>query len=202
MKLLRQLSLQSKMIIFIVALVLFQIGTMSYVSTNLVDTILEDQMGKRVLSVSQTIASMPEVARLLKQRDPDGQLQVLAESVRLKTGAQFVVIGDSQAHQLWREMRVLANRGRSITERLGADVQSIIACRSREIDFSGELDVMDKRLQGLSVVEHKYLFAAQQSLRECGTCRSSALHYCGLASKQLEQEMAVLLPPLKAAGKN
>ena len=62
MKLLRKYSLQSKMIIFIVALVLFQIGIMGLVSSNLVDTILEDQLGKRVLDVSQTIATMPEVA--------------------------------------------------------------------------------------------------------------------------------------------
>jgi two-component system CitB family sensor kinase len=94
MKLLRQFSLQSKMIIFIVALVLFQIGSMAIVSTNLVDTMLEDQMGKRVLGVSQTIASMPEVASLLEEQDPDGKLQVLAETIRLKIGAQFVVIGD------------------------------------------------------------------------------------------------------------
>ena len=87
------------MIIFIVALVLFQIGSMGFVSTNLVDTILEDQMGKRVLGVSQTIATMPEVARLLEEQDPDGELQVLAEAIRLKTGAQFVVIGDREGRR-------------------------------------------------------------------------------------------------------
>jgi sensor histidine kinase regulating citrate/malate metabolism len=53
-------------------------------------------MGKRALDVSQTIATMPEVARLLEERDPDGELQVLAEAIRLKTGALFVVIGDRQ----------------------------------------------------------------------------------------------------------
>jgi len=87
------------MIIFIVALVLFQIGSMGFVSTNLVDTILEDQMGKRVLDVSQTIATMPEVARLLEEEDPDGELQMLAEAIRLKTGAQFVVIGDREGRR-------------------------------------------------------------------------------------------------------
>ena len=96
MKLLRKLSLQSKMILFIVALVLFQIGTMGLVSTNLIETLLEDQLGKRVLSVSQTIATMPEVARLLEAKDPDGKLQVLAEEIREKIGAQFIVIGDRQ----------------------------------------------------------------------------------------------------------
>ena len=99
MKLLRQFSLQSKMIIFIVALVLFQTGIMGFVSTNLVNTILEDQSGKRVLDVSQTIATMPEVARLLGEQDPDGKLQVLAEAIRVKTGAQFVVIGDRQGRR-------------------------------------------------------------------------------------------------------
>ncbi len=74
MNLLRKFSLQSKMIIFIVALVLFQIGIMGLVSSNLVNTILEDQLGKRVLDVSQTIATMPEVAKLLAQQDPDGEL--------------------------------------------------------------------------------------------------------------------------------
>jgi len=96
MNLLRKFSLQSKMIIFIVALVLFQIGIMGLVSSNLVNTILEDQLGKRVLSVSQTIATMPEVARLLEAKDPDGKLQVLAEEIREKIGAQFIVIGDRQ----------------------------------------------------------------------------------------------------------
>ena len=96
MKLLRHLSLQSKMIIFIIALVLFQLGIMAIVSTNLVGTLLEDQLGKRVLGVSQTIASMPEVASLLEEKDPDGKLQLLAEEIRLKIGAQFVVIGDRQ----------------------------------------------------------------------------------------------------------
>lgn len=94
MKLLGKLSLQSKMIIFIVALVLFQIGSMAVVSTRLVDSVLEDQVKKRVLGVSQTIATMPDVARLLEQRDPHGELQVLAEEIRLKNSAQFVVIGD------------------------------------------------------------------------------------------------------------
>lgn len=92
---LRQLSLQLKMVLFIVALVLFQLGIMGAVSTNLVANILEEQLGKRVLDVSQTVAAMPEVATLLKQQDPNGQLQLLAEGIRLKTGAQFVVIGDS-----------------------------------------------------------------------------------------------------------
>lgn len=94
MKIRREITLQSKLIGFVVVLVMCQIGVMGLVSTNLVDDILEDQFGKRVLSMSQTIARMPDVARLLRERDPNGELQRIAESVRLATGAQFVVIGD------------------------------------------------------------------------------------------------------------
>ncbi len=99
MKFLGKFSLQSKMIIAIVALVLFQIGIMGFVSSNLVNTILEDQLGKRVLDVSQTIATMPDIVSLVEDRDPEGKLQVLAETIRKKTGTRFVVIGDHQGRR-------------------------------------------------------------------------------------------------------
>ncbi len=60
MKLLRNFSLQSKMIIFIVALVIFQIGAMGFVSTKLVDTILEDQIIHPAQDVVQTDERMPK----------------------------------------------------------------------------------------------------------------------------------------------
>jgi len=99
MNALGRISLQSKMVISIVALVLFQIGIMGLVSSNLVNSVLEDQLGKRVLGVSQTIANMPEVIRLVEQKDPDGELQVLAEAIRKKTGTRFVVIGDHEGRR-------------------------------------------------------------------------------------------------------
>jgi len=92
--LVRQLSLQTKIIAFIVALVLFELNIMSAVSSSLVDAILEDQSGRRVLDVSRTIASIPGVAKLLKNQDPDSELQHLAESIRQQVDAQFIVIGD------------------------------------------------------------------------------------------------------------
>ena len=96
MKKLPEMSLQSKLILSIVALVLCQIGTTALVSIHVADGILEDQLGKRVLSVSQTVASMPTMIRLLKANDPKGDIQTIAETVRRRTGAEFVVIGDHQ----------------------------------------------------------------------------------------------------------
>ena len=89
-----RISLQSKMVISIVALVLFQLSIVGVVSIQLISGILEDQMGKRVLSVSQAIANMPKLAELIEQEDPKGEIQILAETIRRDTGAQFVVVGD------------------------------------------------------------------------------------------------------------
>ncbi len=109
------------------------------------------------------------------------------------------VTGDSPAHVLWRDMQVLVNTGKDNARKQGADVQSIIDCKHREVDFAKTLDVIDQRLNELSSEEHKYLFAAQRALRECGTCRSSAITYCDRAEKSLEKETVVLMPQLKAS---
>ncbi|WP_086934011.1 ATP-binding protein [Agarilytica rhodophyticola] len=99
MKPLRHMTLQLKMVIFIVALVLFQLGITALLSSRLVSSILEEQLGKRALDVAQTVASMPEIGALIEEQDPKGQLQTIAETIRLRTNAQFVVIGDSQARR-------------------------------------------------------------------------------------------------------
>ncbi len=111
------------------------------------------------------------------------------------------VTGDSAAHNLWRDMLVLVNRGKDNANKQGADIQSIINCKNREAEFAQTLDAIDQRLIDLSSIEHKHLYAAQRSLRECGTCRSSAISYCTKAAKSLEKESAVLMPQLKASAR-
>ena len=109
------------------------------------------------------------------------------------------VTGDSAAHKLWKDMRVLVNTGKNNAQKQGADVKSMIECKNREVEFAQALDVVDERLAELSSQEHKYLFSAQRSLRECGSCSSSAITYCQRADKALEKESAVLMPQLKAS---
>ena len=106
------------------------------------------------------------------------------------------VIGKSEAHKLWRDMRVLVNEGNSIYNKLGADVASIIACNNNVKAYGLKLDVIDKRLQSVSSSKHSPLFEAQANLRECGQCRSSAVQYCLQASQALDKEMNILLPPV------
>ena len=104
-----------------------------------------------------------------------------------------VVSGDSEVHQLWREMRVLVNKGVNIYSALGPDVQSILECKHSVEAFSAELDAIDVRLEALSANEHKNLFLAQAQLRQCGQCRSAARQYCLNSTEFLNLEMNTLL---------
>ena len=161
MKLLRQFSLQSKMIIFIVALVLFQIGVMGLVSSNLVNTILEDQLGKRVLGVSQTIATMPEVIRLVEQKDPDGKLQVLAEAIRKKTGTRFVVIGDHDgrrySHPDPKKIGYIMDGGDNAAALEHGKTYTSKAVGSLGLSLRGKVPIFDANQNVIGIVSVGYL---------------------------------------------
>ena len=176
MKVHRELTLQSKLIAVVIILVLFQIGIMGMVSTYLVDDILEDQLGKRVLSVSQTIARMPDVARLLRQRDPNGELQRIAESVRVATGAKFVVIGDEQGIRFSHPDP--AKIGRPM---VGGDNEKAlkegITYTSRAVgtmgsSLRGKVPVIDDRARIVGVVSVGYL---EDSIQQMLASRKAAL---------------------------
>ncbi|MFV0438784.1 MAG: ATP-binding protein [Desulfopila sp.] len=65
-----------------------------------VSLILEDQIGHRALRVSQAVALIPAVRQELEKGDMHSlRLQAIAETIRLQTGALFVVIGDSQGRR-------------------------------------------------------------------------------------------------------
>lgn len=103
------------------------------------------------------------------------------------------VVGRSEAHRLWREMRVLVSEGHSINRLLGADVESIKNCNKSAQQFSEKLDKYNERLMALSSVKHKHLFKAMDYIRACGECRVAAANDCKKASTQLDEQMIVLL---------
>ncbi|MCL6600805.1 MAG: sensor histidine kinase [Alicyclobacillus macrosporangiidus] len=52
--------------------------------------------GQRALDVAQAVATMPQIVAAFHTQNPAAVIQPLAESVRKKTGAQFVVVGNMQ----------------------------------------------------------------------------------------------------------
>ncbi|MCL6594538.1 MAG: sensor histidine kinase, partial [Alicyclobacillus sp.] len=54
------------------------------------------EKGEEALNVAETVASMPQVIAAFHQSNPAAVIQPLAEEVRKKTGAEFVVVGNMQ----------------------------------------------------------------------------------------------------------
>ncbi len=57
---------------------------------------IENQVGKRALSVAQTIAQMPQIREGFSEKEPWRTIQPLVEKVRKQTGAEFIVVGNKQ----------------------------------------------------------------------------------------------------------
>ncbi|MBU2511381.1 sensor histidine kinase [bacterium] len=92
-------KLKTKLILFILALVLFQVGIIGVLSINLISEITEEQIGRRALKVSQTVSLIPEIRDQLIIGDPNRRIQAIAERIRITTGAQFIVIGDHEGRR-------------------------------------------------------------------------------------------------------
>lgn len=87
-------TLQARMISLVCLLVLFLTLASGVIYTTIIGDLLEEQIGKRALQVSHTVAKIPLVKRKITAPHPDGSLQELAESIRKEVGAEFIVIGN------------------------------------------------------------------------------------------------------------
>ena len=89
-------SLKNRMILLVCLLVLSLTLVAGAMSTVMIREILEEKIGKQALQVSQTVAKIPLVRQQIVKPHPEGKLQRLAEEIRQQTGAEFVVIGNTQ----------------------------------------------------------------------------------------------------------
>lgn len=91
------ISLQTKLIFLIFALFLMVIFVLGIIFNSIFTKSIEEQIGQSALSVSETIAVMPIVKTAFNEEKPEDILQPLAQDIRIKTGAQFIVIGDRES---------------------------------------------------------------------------------------------------------
>src|SRR3954464_7137796 len=52
------------------------------------------ETGANALAVAKTVAGLPEVVQAFKEPDPSSLIQPIAENIRTKTGAQFIVVSN------------------------------------------------------------------------------------------------------------
>ncbi len=93
-KRLKNISLQTKLTVLIFGLFLMIIIFLGSMFDSILRKSVEEQIGKRALSVAETVATMPSVHAAFGTTNPDIILQPLAEEMRIKSGAEFIVIGN------------------------------------------------------------------------------------------------------------
>ncbi|MEH7547818.1 MULTISPECIES: sensor histidine kinase [Bacillaceae] len=90
------MRLQTKLSLLILSLILPIILVFSFYFHSLISNSLTSQLGDRVLSIAETVASIPEVRQAFSAKKPAQIIQPIAEKVRKQTGADFVVVGNSE----------------------------------------------------------------------------------------------------------
>ncbi len=90
-------TIQSYLIHMVLALVAIQTVVSWLAVSRLATDILHQQIGRRALQTAQSVALMPSIRTALLAKDPTGSIQTMAESIRMVTGASYVVVGDTAA---------------------------------------------------------------------------------------------------------
>lgn len=96
---LNNLTLQARMIVYVVVLVLVELVIIGGQSVLLVSDVQEKQISARALAIANSIAAFPVIAQLIETQDPDRQIQKIVEDIRNKSEATFIVVGDNNGYR-------------------------------------------------------------------------------------------------------
>jgi two-component system CitB family sensor kinase len=94
MWLLGRLTLQTKVLLIQVAIVLLVAGLISATVVSVLARMVEQETGERALGIAQAVALSPEVRAAFDAPDPPARIQPLAESIRTTAGLSFVVVSN------------------------------------------------------------------------------------------------------------
>src|SRR6059058_4897325 len=94
MRLIGRLSLQTKVLLIQVGIVLLVAGLISVTVVSVLANLVEQQAGERALGIAQSVAVMPDVAAAFNKPKPEEAIQPLAEAVRTAAGVSFVVVSN------------------------------------------------------------------------------------------------------------
>lgn len=88
------MRLQTKLILTICSLLGGLILALGLTFYYVVTRIVEQQIGVRALALAESIAASPDILDAMSGSNPSRAVQPIAEKIRLKTGAKYIVIGD------------------------------------------------------------------------------------------------------------
>jgi two-component system CitB family sensor kinase len=90
------MKLQSKLILLICSLILFLILFLALSFQHMLSITLKEQIGIRALNVAKVVATSPIIKKAFLESEPFKIIQPYAEEIRLKTGAEYVVVGNKE----------------------------------------------------------------------------------------------------------
>ena len=103
-------------------------------------TVQNQQYLSRALTLSESIASMPDVISLVEKGDPQHQLQKLALSIASRTNASYIVIADHEGGRAAHAER-LGKRQIALDQLLDGGVFHVgLELRHVEADRLGDLE--------------------------------------------------------------
>lgn len=90
------MRLQTRMILFICTLLFLVIVLLAGIFQYMEEATIKEQIGTRALHVAETVASIPSIRSAFSEEQPWKTIQPIAEEVRLKTGAEYIVVGNRE----------------------------------------------------------------------------------------------------------
>lgn len=96
-KCMKRLSLQTKLVLLIMGLFLIVITVLGTSFNSILTRSVEEQIGKRALSVAEAVAAMPVIKAAFEMQDPSDIIQPLTKEIQMKSGAEFIVVGNKES---------------------------------------------------------------------------------------------------------
>lgn len=93
-------TLQGQLRILVFVVVFGSLFVSGAIFFTFIGDISKKQISKRALDIGHSLSVMPLIQDILEVgQDPGGRLQILAEGLRIKTGAHFIVIADKHSRR-------------------------------------------------------------------------------------------------------
>ncbi|WP_405080352.1 ATP-binding protein [Paenibacillus chitinolyticus] len=90
------MRLQTKMILVICSLLCGLVVALGAFFQYILTDNIQDQIGLKALTVAETAALNPIIREAMDDKNPSDAIQPLAEQIRVKTGAEYVVVGNRE----------------------------------------------------------------------------------------------------------
>lgn len=92
-------TIKMKMALLVTGLMLLILVVVGVIFTNFLGSVLEEEIGQKALMVAESVSLIPEIREYILTGDPKARIQIIAEEIRAKTGAEFVVVGDREGRR-------------------------------------------------------------------------------------------------------